>query len=274
MSTMELPTIMTAGVMQQVAFEPTESVVLPTEEVRISESVIARTEETKQSYIDVNKASSELSQISDADRLLNYAKEEGFEEALTHLAEGDFDEVAAEEQVLSEDIIDVEVIDEMAIEEMRLQESMEAWEKMSVIQRIDIMKQKVTGLEEKNKELFTTLQEVSNKAELSYDSLIGIAAVLYMMLEQEEDEDKELDLLTLLVAALESMNQFIKYILIEEGIIQPEKETNEPKNENRTAAKAALIGSTLGELMHGIGPQQLSRVQDSFDHGYELPQAA
>lgn len=133
----------------------------------------------------------------EAEMLFKSAKEEGFEEALTHLAEGDF------ERDVQEELIDENVDEEMPEEfefsgEDTSQEVLEE-QRDVLLEKIDVLDVKVSHLIEQNAILQEKLKKSDERVQMTHEMFIEMFKYLYEMAKKEEDEKKKLGLFEMLI---------------------------------------------------------------------------
>lgn len=170
-------------------------------------------------------------EVQISEKILLSAKEEGFEEALTHLANGDFETAgdsfgsvleteANEPNVEVEDMGPTDFEQEEKIEESSANEKNTSNEKAApivdgevegdeknevVVEKIRELESQVTGLEEKNKELFEKVQNLENNNTLALQALLEMTMVLREMLKEEDNSEKKVPLLQSLVNLMTSL---------------------------------------------------------------------
>jgi hypothetical protein len=136
----------------------------------------------------------------EAEMLFKSAKEEGFEEALTHLAEGDFNAVSDEkpaewDETLKNGPVTKEVL-EGDVEEVPEKEREE------LLGKIETLEEKVAGLVGRNEELQERLVKSEERAQLSQEMLFEMFKYLYELAKKEEDDKKKLSLFEVLLSLI------------------------------------------------------------------------
>lgn len=161
--------------------------------------------------------------IEEADMLLSSAKDEGFEEALTHLAEGDFTRDTSDNKTGDEEKQNAEEEEaiEQPIENIDEEENMTDGEKAELVEKIHRMDEQITNLEEKTKMLTEKLKISEANLKLSLETLLAMAQLMKEMIKKEKSKKKKLSLLEFL---LQLMGNFLL------SIVDPEGEHVEGKN--------------------------------------------
>ncbi|MDO8269533.1 MAG: hypothetical protein Q7T54_02580 [Candidatus Levybacteria bacterium] len=157
--------------------------------------------------------------IETSDQILFSAKNEGFEETLIHLAEGDFDPIDKKEVG---DTVEREVELTTSGPEKRTAESSESAqlefdpedktdevpkdnEQDVVGSRVKDLETQVINLEEKNKNLLEKIQSLESSNTLAMQTLLEMTMVLHEMAKDEEDEEKKATMLEVLVDMMASL---------------------------------------------------------------------
>lgn len=159
----------------------------------------------------------EVAPVEEADMLLTSAKDEGFEEALTHLADGDFEKTKPEEESnepakkAENDVAEIDKTDEPELNEI---------EKQELIEKINVLEEQVTNLEEKTKELTERLKISEANLKVSLETLLAMALLMHELIKKERDQKKKASLLEFLIA-------FMGKLLI--SIVDPEAEQKDKK---------------------------------------------
>ena len=174
----------------------------------------------------------------EAEMLFKSAKEEGFEEALTHLAEGDFEVDSAEEPVedtgVSENELAKKDIQEGEVEEVPEKEREE------LLEKIETLEGKVSGLIERNEELNERLIKAEERAQLSQEMLIEMFKYLYELAKKEEDEKKKLSLFEVLLS-------FIAKFMI--TVVDPDAKIDEEKKGRMGTGTKQKKGNSMDEMI-------------------------
>lgn len=182
----------------------------PSGEFEISNENIIEGEE---SAFDANESQPA---IEESDILLQSAKDEGFEEALVHLAEGDFEIQVKEEGDLElleqEQEPEQEVTTEM--EELPPDEDLSDVEKQELVEKIARMDEQIDDLEEKTKFLSEKLKVSEANLKLSLETLLAMAQLMRELIKKEKSQKKKLSLLEFL---LKFMGNFLLSIVDPEG---------------------------------------------------------
>ncbi len=160
----------------------------------------------------------------EAEMLFKSAKEEGFEEALTHLAEGDFEKISGEELAL--DIVEPEnEIERKELQEGEVEEMPEK-EKEELLEKIEVLEGKVSHLIEQDETLQERLIKSDERSQMSQEMLIEMFKYLYEMAKKEEDEKKKLSIFEILLA-------FVAKFMI--TVVDPDAKVENGKKEEKTA---------------------------------------
>ncbi len=180
----------------------------------------------------------------EAEMLFKSAKEEGFKEALTHLAEGDFEEVA--EQVTVEEPIENAATPENEnepikkdIQEGEVEEVPEK-EREELLEKIETLEGKVSGLIEHNEELNERLVKAEERAQLSQEMLIEMFKYLYELAKKEEDEKKKLSLFEVLLS-------FIAKFMI--TVVDPDAKMENDKKAVPSTGTKQKKGTSMDEMI-------------------------
>ena len=157
-----------------------------------------------------------------AHSLLASAKDEGFENALIHLSEGDFDIKEGEEEILDEaepisadkdprfaekKAEDGEIIEdgETQIKEPTPEEAA----RMEMMGRMKDLELQVTNLDERNKELASRLKDADILNNMAMQTLMEMTHALSKLVEEEKDENDKVSLLEILVMVMGEMLQVL-----------------------------------------------------------------
>lgn len=209
-----------------------------------------------------------------ADQILSSAKEGGFEEALQRLADGEFDEEKAiQEEVIAttkdapeaeEGIIELEI----DADGEKAQENKEPQEREEMIGRIKELEAKVVNLEERNTELFEKVKKVEINNTLATQTLLEMAVIMHEMLKDEEDDEKKISMLELLVNA---MAELIKVMFV------PEEEDDQKSGDIQDRRESEHKGKkrSFGEIVSSLREKGLIKSQPQKDQApQEIQQAA
>lgn len=175
----------------------------------------------------------------EAEMLFKSAKDEGFEEALTHLAEGDFETGVIEEEPeegLSDE--NTEGDDRKKIVESKSEDEIET-EKEELLAKIDVLEEKVSHILERNEELQERLIKAEERADMSQEMLLEMFKYLYEMAKKEEDEKKKLSFLEALLAIV------ARFLIT---IADPDAKVDDGKKEE-TAAPRSKKTPTFEEMI-------------------------
>lgn len=157
--------------------------------------------------------------IETSDQILASAKGEGFEEALIHLAEGDFDPVEdsrVEEGNEIEELSSLGTGNEVDESKKALlpesknpediaSETNQEIEQDASVGRIRDLETQVISLEEKNKNLLEKIQGLETNNTLAMQTLLEMTMVLHEMAKDEEDDEKKATMLEVLVDMMGSL---------------------------------------------------------------------
>lgn len=190
--------------------------------------------------------------VEEADMLLSSAKDEGFEEALTHLADGDFEKPEQEEELTEEGSVDAEVEEAEPAEDMEMDEL----EKQELIEKINMLEEEVTNLEEKTKELTERLKTTEANLKLSLETLLAMAILMHELIKKERDQKKKLSLFEFLI------NLMGKLLV---SIADPDAEQKDNKKEE-PAPSQAVETPDIDELLKylkekGMGANNVENIQ-------------
>ncbi len=199
-----------------------------------------------------------------ADEILKSAKEDGFEDALQKLADGEFEKdlkesevVKAEENLLEELIVD---------EEIFIQEPITP-ENGYMVERIHELEARVANLELKNKELSERLRNSENLNIMTIFSLAEIARILAEMIKEEEKGEEKVSLLEILVEVLQE---------IFHAIIDPngEMQDNEKEEHSSNEEEENNPRRTLLEIVEKLQAEGQIRTNRQIQQDVHSAQAA
>lgn len=168
-----------------------------------------------------------------ADDILNSAKEQGFEDALTRLANGDFENqgkgMEDEKKDTNEDDIQKLEPEEVDVEEELLKEASPLEEQIKELQK------KALEFEDNNKELKDRVQALEKSNEMEMQAILQLAQVIYELIKREEDEKKKASMLEIVINIIAEL---MKAMFIPEDPeakkqktdMQPVKSENQSKN--------------------------------------------
>lgn len=223
-----------------------------------------------------------------ADAILNSAKEEGFEEALIHLANGDFD--GEIESLKTDDNPDSEEVslgepeaedvnnpkpekiqdtDTKTKPENEDAEPSEDEERQAVVEKIRFLEEKLDSLEEKNKELSARLMAVENRQALTMQTLLEMAMVLREMVKDEEDEEKKVSLLELLV---DMMGNLMIAMFVPDDK-EANKKVSQLAQKEQKQVKKGTKKRSLEEIVRTLRDRGEIRSQVQINTGTPEPQA-
>ncbi len=151
-----------------------------------------------------------------ADKLLASAKDEGFEDALTHLAEGDFDPVEDTTQEHERDVEHSGKEPQFTIPETKAEArdddtseinvlTPEEEERMGVISHMKELESQVINLDEKNKELSSRLKDSEVVTTMAMQTLMEMTHALRELIDEEENEEEKISLLEIMVMVMGKM---------------------------------------------------------------------
>lgn len=151
--------------------------------------------------------------IDASQKVLESAKDEGFLKALTHLAEGDFDDSENKDsEVPAEDAEEVqeEVKEEKENQVEKNEEDKDPEDKV-LVARIKELESKVVDLEDRNKKLFEQVKSLQENNKLALETLLEMTLILQKIIEDKEDNEEKVSLLELLI---EVMGQLMKQMFV------------------------------------------------------------
>ena len=157
-----------------------------------------------------------------ADNVLKSAKEEGFEGALQHLADGDFedDEAVSKGEELDE-VLDVEISESE-------EEPLVSSEMQYYVEKVQILEEKVDVLMEKNKELTEKMKKVENVQAQTIFTLVEIARIYEAMIKEETNVESKAGLLEILIQILtDFINELMDSVSVDEKNEQDRKKETE-----------------------------------------------
>lgn len=207
-------TPMTTGTAVSISQTPVERTV----DVPSSEDTITSSEVFSDPNLGVDTPKDE------AEMLFKSAKEEGFEEALTHLAKGDFDKTTSEEQPDKDVLTDEAEIAE-PVTENEITEEITEPEEAEILEKIEILEEKVSHLIEQNEHLQEKLVKSDESAQMSQEMLIAMFKYLYEIAKKEEDEKTKLSLFEALLA-------FVAKFMI--TVVDPDAKIENGKKEEKS----------------------------------------
>lgn len=227
--TMGVPTTVNSNSVQRLGVSSQEPVANLGNFETNGDSVIARSETTRQSI--------EIETVEDtsADRILHSAKDEGFDEALIHLADGDFDEESLTQEEIPDPEVSGENNTELTPEEM---------EKQALMSRVQELEEQVEDLKQKNQELFNEVSKIKENAEVSNQALLMLALALYELAKKEENEEKKISLMELIISM---MTLFMKEMFVPED--ESGKVSNISKIQEHQTQKKNTKTPTFEQLM-------------------------
>ncbi len=213
---------------------PTSTVAIDTSKESELGKVLAYEEGT---YSEVeNPHEEELINESDhkqtADLLLESAKEEGFLEALVHLANGDFEDSQNYSDETSSDVLELE-FETDDLETIENEEQVIDPQKEELLVRIDQLESQVADVLTKNEKLNLDLQKANERADLSQETLMAMFYALYELAKKEEDEKKKIGLFETLI---ELVSQFMLTVIDPEGEFNKKEENDSNKTEKEPVA--------------------------------------
>lgn len=197
-----------------------------------SESVESVHFEAQQGSLDFNHAEQTQDEIETSDKILDSAKNEGFEEALTRLANGDFDQEndienegekdEPENQSDQEEEKSLEGLEidfkngKDAKQEVEFSKGEEEPlelddERDEMVARIKDLDSQIVDLEEKNKELFEKVKHLETNNTLAMQTLLEMTMVLHELLKEEEDDEKKM---TAMEALIKMMGELMRAMFV------------------------------------------------------------
>lgn len=190
---------------------------------------------------------SEDGTVSFPDRILESAKEEGFEEALTHLADGDFDETDedAEPVMTEEDSEPAEIEDKKIDEDEKIVEYSE---------QITILEGKVEDLENKNKDLFERLSNVEDRQNLSAQAMLETILLLKALAEEEEDDKKKADILSTVL-------QFMENLIIMMFVPESEESLKNKNSKDSKSSHNSPLKDNVINFLDAVKKKELQKKQ-------------
>ena len=190
-----------------------------------TESVIAS--EAKQSFSQSLITNHESQIVNDdegqvlADKVLASAKEEGFEEALTHLADGDFKK---EKESLEINEIDLELPENDIIDEPVI-----TLEMQFNAERLQILEEKVKDLTEQNKEFAYKIKNLETQKAQELFSLAELIRIYEEWIESAPSVEEKVGFLEIL---MDILKEFAKGLMEPDGEVdqkpQPVEEVEKP----------------------------------------------
>ncbi len=174
----------------------------------------------------------------EAEMLFKSAKEEGFEEALTHLAEGDFEENPVEEAMVEAETSEKDLAKKDS-KEGEVEEVPEK-EREELLEKIETLEGKVSALIERNEELNERLIKAEERAQLSQEMLVEMFKYLYELAKKEEDEKKKLSLFEVLLS-------FIAKFMI--TVVDPDAKIEDDKKTTTATTSKQKKSNSMDEMI-------------------------
>lgn len=164
------------------------------------------------SGVEEREVASETKNKSMSDMLLESAKDEGFEKALQKMADGDFIEEEIEDEnseVKENPEVKPDVADELAEDQLDSEnpdgkektdsDKKEDAEIMTLHDRIAELESKFNDLSEENKQILERAKSAELQNEKLQEIVLLLAQAMYELAKQEEDEEKKVSILEILV---------------------------------------------------------------------------
>lgn len=182
--------------------------------------------------------------------LFDSAKEEGFEESLMHLANGDFD--SKEEGLFESEKIE-ESIGENEFEDNAMQH-----ETLSLSDKIGMQERKIDEILERSHMLSDKLNSLEEANRLRSEAMLEFAALVLLMKESGEDSEEETGMVETLVSLLERI--IIAFFVPEDpGADKAQKSDHESKPKKNTGKLIEDLRSVLSRKnMDGTLPQDVA----------------
>lgn len=167
------------------------------------------------------------------DRLLESAREYGFEEALQKLADGEFEEAVLKDDEVddSKDEVEGEVIEPTENENG---ESLKDEEMVTVHEQIRQLEEKVEVLQEENKQLLERAKTAEDTNLANKEIMLALAKALYELAKKEENEEKKMTILEILF----NMMTFFMQEIITDTDEQNKDKANKPAQANNARKKS------------------------------------
>ena len=200
----------------------------------------------------------DIEEVTIANKLLNSAKDDGFEEALIKLANGEL-EVGNENN--EPEVLDSDDSPEEFKPEEMLPEEMKPFH-----EQIVLLEEKVADLEEKNKELLERAKNSEKTNQVNQEIMLALAMALHELAKREEDEEKKISMLELIVNML---TYFMRETMTDYSEVEEKKSEGHTHQKFSSRNKIDGVGrimQLINEKGQGLRNQPLQSPASQIPH--------